>query len=37
MILKDPNFRRGRYTTGSVDRLLSAVPRPGLANGRAKK
>ncbi len=37
LILKDPNFRRGRYSTGSVERLLAALPRTGPANDRAKK
>ncbi len=30
LVLKDPNFRRGRYSTSFVDRLLTTTPAPQL-------
>ncbi|MCX7915962.1 MAG: hypothetical protein N3A53_06625, partial [Verrucomicrobiae bacterium] len=30
MIIKDPNFRRGRYSTSFVERLLNTTTQAGL-------
>jgi acetyl-CoA carboxylase biotin carboxylase subunit len=30
LILKDPNFRRGRYSTSFVERLMSTATQAGL-------
>jgi acetyl/propionyl-CoA carboxylase alpha subunit len=34
LILKDPNFRRGRYSTSFIDRLLASTVLSGLVGAR---
>lgn len=37
MILKDPNFRRGRYTTAFVDNMLASMPQTSPTDSKRKK